>query len=48
MPSLTLNLNVENAPNPARKHFENTNIWSNLFPDWFVGGLSEQTQPTTR
>ena len=26
MPSITLNLNVENAPNPARKHFEKTNI----------------------
>ena len=25
MPSITLNLNVENAPNPARKHFEKTN-----------------------
>ena len=25
MPSITLNLNVENAPNPAQKHFEKTN-----------------------
>ena len=27
MPSITLNLNVENAPNPARKHFEKTNTF---------------------
>ena len=25
MSSITLNLNVENAPNPTRKHFEKTN-----------------------
>ena len=25
MPSITLNLNVENAPNPARKHIKKTN-----------------------
>ena len=28
MPSITLNLIVENAPNPARKHFEKTNSTS--------------------
>ena len=28
---ITLNLNVENAPNPARKHFEKTNITSARF-----------------
>ena len=26
MPSILLNLNVENTPNPARKHFEKTNM----------------------
>ena len=28
MISITLNLNVENTPNPARKHFEKTNMIS--------------------
>ena len=31
MPSITLSLSVENAPNPARKHFEKTNSWLSCF-----------------
>ena len=48
MPSITLNLNVENAPNPVRKHFEKTNRdgWTdsgskNIAPAESVGGGSK-------
>ena len=36
VPSFTLNLNFEYAQNPARKHFEKTNIRENGMMSWYI------------